>query len=782
MARKRPRKALFTFDRGRVAARVIQLFNDDLDDRSGERDKQIQRYAKFRMWTEGKDWPWPNASDIALPDMMEKSLRVQDTLHNAVMSTRPPINAAAVRGTKTDHEEAIDKLIDYQVFVEQAGETKVGDLADAFVNDPAATIFVPWVKEMREAVETKTFDPLPDELEPEEYFDGLIRQEFAGERGTPDGRTDGWDWKVGEERVRFFTRDDDGIEMLREREAVVYDGPCLIVKDYDDVLYPVRSANLQIPGPSNPGGAPHVILRFSDITVDEIVRNQKSGYYDLMTTEEVKELAGHIRSDSDEESKEQKDVLQGVQENTPADARTDDGNTEPEPAPQRSLTLLLCFDMHDVDGDGKAEDVVWWVLLEPKILVRAKLLTEVFPFGRPRRPLEGGSFLPVKGRYAGISLLEMLEGVHDAVKTTYDQMVDAGTITNAPFFFYRLTSSMRPEVLQLSPGEGYPVGDPQRDVYFPQLNNNAQAYGINLITLLGSMNERVSVIGDLQFGRVPPGRSAALRTTGNMALLTGQGEARPERILRRFFNILRGVWSLIHDLNGKFLPDEKAVRVMGALPAGKDPYVTVKKADLEGGYEFDFKANVLNTSRFQLQQSLGTLLNVMLTELAISMGITTPDTAYRLLRDFARSQGVDAAERGYMIAPVPGADKPRLMAEEAIADILEGRIPDGLPAEPGGAAEHLQKLVAFEQSEQYGIFGEEHVEIFRVYLQQMGEAAQAEQRLAERKQAAMRFQSGQQGTTPDNGSGQAQTPEGPPQVQPNELLDETLPSNRPQEQ
>jgi hypothetical protein len=67
------------------------------------------------MWTEGKDWPWEDASDAAIPDMMTHSLKVQDTLHNAVMSTRPPINSARRRRSRIRGKEStIDNLLDYQ--------------------------------------------------------------------------------------------------------------------------------------------------------------------------------------------------------------------------------------------------------------------------------------------------------------------------------------------------------------------------------------------------------------------------------------------------------------------------------------------------------------------------------------------------------------------------------------------------------------------------------------------------------------------------------------------
>jgi hypothetical protein len=92
------------------------------------------------MWTEGKDWPWEDSSDCALPDLMTHSLKVQDTLHNAAMSTRPAISGKAVQKSDAGKEDNVNQLLDYQFFVENKGEVIVGELADAFVNDGVITL------------------------------------------------------------------------------------------------------------------------------------------------------------------------------------------------------------------------------------------------------------------------------------------------------------------------------------------------------------------------------------------------------------------------------------------------------------------------------------------------------------------------------------------------------------------------------------------------------------------------------------------------------------------
>ena len=73
--------------RQEIAQRVIDFAKDDEASRATDIDLRLQRYAKFRMWTEGGgEWPWEGSSDQGLPDLMTNVLALEDTLHNAVMS------------------------------------------------------------------------------------------------------------------------------------------------------------------------------------------------------------------------------------------------------------------------------------------------------------------------------------------------------------------------------------------------------------------------------------------------------------------------------------------------------------------------------------------------------------------------------------------------------------------------------------------------------------------------------------------------------------------------
>ena len=554
------------------------------------------------------------------------------------------------------------------------------------------------------------------------------------------------------------------MEMVVRREVEVFNGPRIIQKEWDDVVYPARAANLRISGPSNPHGASHVIL-VDYPTVDEIKRLKKSGVYDLLTDDDLDALTVVAGDTKNQEAREAKDAFQGV-----------DGSQEPSETiagSHRTLTRYLCFDTFDIDGDGVDEDVVWWVIKDIKALARAKILTEVFPSNPPRRPLAGSSFIPVRGRYGGISQLEILEGLHDAIKTTLDQAVDSGTIKNAPFFFYRPTGAMKPEIIRLSPGEGYPLNDPQKDIHFPQFNNQDQVFHLNMVTLLTQMEEKVTLIGGLQSGQVPQGKASALRTVGGMSLIFSQGESRPERILRRFFMGLTEIWSIIHEANQNFLPEKKKIRVVGLLKPSEDPYITIDNpSDISGRFEFSFKANIMNTSKAGLQQSIQAVMGAYITELSLQLGIIDGEGIYELMRKFGFAWGFDPDS----VLKAPSADslKTRMFAEEVISSIMDGEIPDGRPAEPGGWMAHLEVLQGFMTSEQLGLFSPGQVEVFKAYVQKVAEQASIQQQQMAQQAAAGQF--GQpMGGQPGRPAGPPEDPQGNPPIESGELLDETLP-------
>lgn len=773
--RTRPRKERLKIDPEKIANRVVDFFTNDNADRSEDIEARLQRYAKFRMWTEGRDWPWPDCSDASIPDMMTHSLRVQDTLHNAVMTSRPSIISKALKKVDRDREQNVNELLDFQFFVENKGEIAIGEAADAFVNDGLMTIFVPWIDEDRETHEIMTLPAIPPDQTPEIYFANFLAGYYQGKLPRMIDK-DGWSWEVLEDEkdpdswfpVEFYTVGKK-IEMDAQKTVKVFEGPCPMVVDYEDILAPTRCANLQIPSPSNPNGAAHVVM-VSYPTLDEIKRLVKSGFYDLVSEEDLAKLtAAENDETTGQEEKRQKDTFQGGTHNL----SKSDGVGEGKTPDHKRLTRLTCFDIFDIDGDGVNEDVIFWVIKETKTLLRVRELTQVYPCNPPRRPFGEASFIPVRGRRAGISLLEMMEGLHDITKQFADQTIDGGTIANVPFFFYRASSNMRPEVISLSPGEGYPLSDPKNDVVFPTMPQQGQSFGFNLISMVQQWGERLTNIGELQLGRVPQGKSSALRTARGMQAVMGQGDARPEHILRRFFIGLAEVFAQMHELNQVKLPKEKEIRICGVKKPNEDAYRVIQGPEaIRGRFQFDFTANAMNTSKEALQESLSQFATAMMNPLAIQMGVTQPDGVYALLKDIGKALGQDPDK--YLTAPTPDSNLPKIFAEEVINLIMAGIMPEGRPAEPSQA--HMQKLMEIAKDDKFGYLTPPQIEMFKAWLIVIRQRMQAEAEQAARMQAAQQAQAGQQGTGVPGPEGTAPIDTSQAPLQKNELADESLPS------
>ena len=721
--RKRPK--LVSVDSSKIVTRVKDFALDDISTRTDFMEDRLQRYAKYRGWTERDSGPWEDSSDITMTDMMTHAMKLHDVLFNALMSDNP-VSALAHNKADEPKQDVIDKLIQHQLFVDMKGTTMIGDMVEAFVNDGVFTAFTPWIRENRDIVDIRIYPEIPADSVPTDYFIGQIKQEFP--KAIIRKLDSGWDFIVNLDdetfTAKFYTGDEDRVELIMEREVEVFNGPRPIIKDIDEVLHPWRASNLQAPSPSNPGGAGHVIL-VDYPTVDEISRLFKNGTYDLMNKEDLEAMESSSINRTDQQMKDQKDDMQGTVE-----------GRESRDVSHRSLTRYTCFDVYE----GK--DMIWWVIEETDTLLKAAHMTELYPANPPRRPFSEASFLPVKGRRLGISYLELMEGLHDVGKEIMDQTIDAGTISNSPFFFYKNTAN-NPDAIRLGPGDGYPMADPQNDIHFPQIQNN-QSFGLNAFNIIEQMQSRLTLTNDLNFGGVPQGASSALRTEGNMQLVLGQSESRPERVMRRLFEGLSEMYSQIHELNQRFLPDDKKLLKTGILSPGEDPYEEVKDSRaIQGRVEFTFNANMLNTSKAGMQQALNQISQTLVSELMLNAGIVTSEEIYNLAEDTVKAAGQDP--RRYLRKPTPNSGAMKIFAEEALQSIYTNNTPNGNAAEAGGAMEHLQKLIKFTESDDLGHFTEPQVQSLKQYIEKV--QAEAQQQEQQQKQAAAAAQFGSQQPT-----------------------------------
>lgn len=739
-------------DKAKVTARVKRFYEEDVHARELDAQARLQRHAKMFQWVDPHGARWDGGSNIAMGDILAVVLRLEDTLQNAVLSTRPIVTVKSTRSGQPEREENVNLLLDYQFFREQDGEALIELLSCDMVREGSYKALTRWITEERETIQTRHFQPIPAELEPAAYFERILRDRLEGfvsaRRMDPEAEDPDWDWRVELEGrrwvdARFYTDPDQGDEVIMELrgELVTYDGPKTIRYAWDHVLYPYFCENLQTPCPSNPNGAPHVI--FVDYpTLEEVQRLVREGYYDQV---ELGDLEG-VRPESVPDEKRTgtsleraKDEMRGYTSHAipSSDARL-----------HGRMTRLTCFDLWE-EGE-QAQDVVWTMLLDPDLLLRARPLGEVSPGNPPRRPIAHSALIPISGRVDGIGIPELMEGLHDFIKATFDLMVDAGEIEAIPAYVYRQSSMVNPEDYHLAPGDGLPVTQ-KDDISLLQSRPQSGPVLTNLITLAERQQQDLTMQGDLQAGRIPSGKSAALRTSGGIQQVLAQGEARPERLLRRFFKGLRQIFETMWQLDRALLPEEKSFRVLGVTGRGESEVTIRRKEDLSGDLELDFQANILNSSKVAMQQAMETMLQLMLNPLTLQTGITDPEGIYRVMADYLRALGQQPEK--YLKKPAPQSDQPRIFARDALTWIGRGMKPFGVPAE-GSYAQHLEELDGLLSTKLADgrILAEALApaerELLRAYVQETQQRSQQEQQQAQLQQQAgeLRTQLTQQGS------------------------------------
>lgn len=698
---RRPRrKRSVKVDREKVSTFVMESLNKDLQDRDERIQRRKERWLKLHGYHvgAGKTFPWNGCADFYAPIMLIALRRMSASLENSAKAMRPTVEAKAIQARNREKEDHVNNLLDYQFYHENQGEKKLDDYATNFTSDEVAYWYVPWAREDETIREVRIIPAAFDEtvepiiqcpaflkilfptmvqlvLDPKDSSGYIWQVDFTNDEGEPSTA-----------RVEFYDTDDGKIEACITRDIRIFDGPAPQIVDYEDIVRPARCANLQPPNGANPHGAPY-FHHICKIDLNTINRRAADGTFDLLSKDDLKEIKeGRSPTGSgqpEDEPKDSKDTARG------------DDPMSPGEGPDRQL--IVTYAGWDVNGDGFEEQVIFWTirLSATKGYVAAmRFLTEVYPGNPPMRPIAHESFFSETNRIDGYSFIEALETIQDMTEVSLNQHFDWGTITNMPVGFYRASSGMKPENLAVQPGDLIPLDDPSRDINYPQWPSRGETFNINTMSVLQQFAERLSMQSDLAFGRVPTGKSAALRTVGTTNALMSQIDVGSERALRRFFSGLAHMFQLMHRLNRRYLAKRKQIRIAGMPEAGADPYREIEPGQVDVDMDFEFKATMLNTNKQMMGQIMQQTIAMMVSPLAIQAGIVTPEEVYNAYRDYLKSNDLDPDR--YARRPMTMIPGPKVTAEEAISAIVAGEAPIGSPQEP--AMEHFQKLQMFQQT------------------------------------------------------------------------------------
>jgi len=289
----------------------------------------------------------------------------------------------------------------------------------------------------------------------------------------------------------------------------------------------------------------------------------------------------------------------------------------------------------DVDGSGINSEVVVWIHIKSGEILRATYLHRINKNGR--RPYFKIDWQPRHGQEYGTGLIEWLYPLSVELDAWHNIAVDYGTLSTMPFFFYRPGSNLEPGTIQLEPGAGIPLDNPQTDVFIPNMGNRA-VFGMQQEQSIMTMVQRLTGISDINLGAVTGAQGPTRTATGSRALLA-ESTTNLNVFLRRFQQGWRQALKYLHDELEQNIPPGKSFRLMGST--GNDYWAIVKsREDLNLEADFEINPNSANSNPTIQQEISQQVLQLTLNPILIQTQVVTTNNIYQAAIDVVKSLGV----------------------------------------------------------------------------------------------------------------------------------------------
>lgn len=313
------------------------------------------------------------------------------------------------------------------------------------------------------------------------------------------------------------------------------------------------------------------------------------------------------------------------------------------------VKILKWFGNFDADGDGFAEDVRVYISEEYNLYLGGVAMTNITKSGM--RPLD---FTKIEDRLEnteenfGYGVLETVKEMAEEVDALFNQMADENTLNVMRPGFYDPGGDLDAPALSLSPNRMSPVSDPQRNVFFPQMQSNADKI-IMAIRLVIEFIERLTAASSYVMGKeseIVGGSGTATRTNAivnaaneRFGMPAGRLRAGAANIVRQHLDILQlnippGLEQRILEDDGSplFAPNELS---MDGISGEYDAYLL---PDPSAGSK-------------EAEQQIAQMFLTILSQSPIVM--SNPTLIYRIEAEFIKSYGKEPA---WYLGPEPDAD------------------------------------------------------------------------------------------------------------------------------
>lgn len=300
------------------------------------------------------------------------------------------------------------------------------------------------------------------------------------------------------------------------------------------------------------------------------------------------------------------------------------------------------------DPNGYPEEAVVWYLADTHKISRVVPLARIRPDGK--RPHIDNRYGRLNRQFYGIGIPATLKHINKMMNSSFNQMLDYGTLRNLPWaFFEPATTGLNPGKFSIRPGEFIPTLN-AGGVSFPRFQGD-NSHWLQVLQQAQTWAERVTSVTDFTVGRTPSAPNSPRTARGTMAIINQANVAFSYRVAlmaEAYVELFRRV----HALYRKHAPRELAFRYFNR-DTGLFQKQTLRRENFAADVDFQFQ---LNPNRLQEQQTNQTLFQLIVPYLLqqTQMGLAPPgairDAAKELLFD---SQGKKNFDRIWPAPPVP---------------------------------------------------------------------------------------------------------------------------------
>lgn len=584
-----PAKLLKKVKELKLAERIVEMWNTGNIERSDWLARQQEYLADWDEFLEcTDDGPWEGSSNLHLP----MTLIVVKTLHarflQALLGQDPPFVAKANNDASSARQPMVQQTMEYALKTWMNKGEGCYQALDEWV--------MTWLTE----------------------GSGILK----GGWETCYSRYEGVEQYM-EQKAPIFEVDQEGNEIaipqyeVKERETTItretYNCPTIGLVDNEDFL---------CVGGHDPKTS-DAAIQSEMLTASDLWTLVDREVFDEEGVEKVIKSGGDSNTHSEVGNiKDQRAVNAGQ-------------NSSDSSVDLERYQILEAYIKADVDGSGINSDIVVWVHPKTREPLRATYLYRINKAGE--RPFAKASFHRRRNQQHDVGIVEMMHPLQKELDAQHRMKLDFGMLASMPFGFYRPTSSINPQQIELSPGALIPVDNPGTDVYFPNLGNRT-AFGFQEEASILAMIERLTSVSDVTLGIVS-GVQGASRTATGVRSLIGESSANLDVHLRRLnMGWRQALRFLFHSLQQK-IPAGLSFRVTG--DDGSDYWASVKsRNDIAGDFDFEISPNS-SSSNPQLQiENARVLLDLTSNPLDIQLGIVSPRGRYEALRNYVSALNI----------------------------------------------------------------------------------------------------------------------------------------------